>query len=262
VGVKLTAAASQPVGGGPVDLGADQSLGPIVVPSASPAPRTPPTPGATVAFFGDSQGMTLLLNRPADLSQYIDAVDATIAGCGILLGKVRSRTGERRNLTYECLNWKSVWADRVDQHQPAVAVIMLGAWDVFDMTLDTGQSLEFGDPLWDANFSFVLAEAIDTLRSAQTEVALALLPCYRPIPGSAGHWPERGDDDRTRHVNGLMREVAASYPTGVITLDPPSEFCTDEVIATDTAYRWDGVHYYKKGAALYFSAIVPQLFAA
>jgi len=27
----------------------------------------------------------------------------------------------------------------------------------------------------------------------------------------------------------------------------------------DTAYRGDGIHYYKKGAALYFSAVLPQL---
>ena len=43
------------------------------------------------------------------------------------------------------------------------------------------------------------------------------------------------------------------------TLEPPAEFCTNPVIAEDTLYRWDGVHYYKKGAALYFAAVLPQL---
>ena len=33
----------------------------------------------------------------------------------------------------------------------------------------------------------------------------------------------------------------------------------DPAISTNTSYRWDGVHYYKKGAALYFGAVVPQL---
>jgi peptidoglycan/LPS O-acetylase OafA/YrhL len=263
VGVKLTDAASQPVAGGPVDLSADQSLGPLATASASPSvaavPRAPLAPGSTVAFFGDSQGMTLVLNQPADLSQYINAVDATIAGCGILLGKVESSTGERRNLTANCANWRSAWTSRAEQHEPAVAVIVLGAWDVFDLTLDSGQKLVFGSQDWDHNFSVVLAEAITTLRSPQTEVAISLLPCYRPIEGSAGFWPERGDDDRTRHVNELITASAAAYPSGVITLEPPAEFCTDPVIGTGTAYRWDGVHYYKKGAALYFSAILPQL---
>jgi hypothetical protein len=203
--------------------------------------------------------MTLLLNRPPDLGSYIDAVDATIDGCGILLGKVESRTGERRNLTLNCKNWRSVWSDRVEDHEPALAVIMLGAWDVFDVTLDSGQTLDFGSPSWDQNFNAALDQAIDTLRSPRTDVALALLPCYRPIEASAGFWPERGDDERTRHVNTLMTAKARTYPTGVRTLDPPAEFCTDPTIGEDTAYRWDGVHYYKKGAALYFASMLPQI---
>jgi hypothetical protein len=138
---------------------------------------------------------------------------------------------------------------------------MLGAWDVFDLTLDNGETYTFGSPRWDQNFSATLSEAIDTLHSSQTQVALSLLPCYRPIAASAGLWPERGDDDRTRHVNDLLRASAATYHSGVFTLEPPVEFCTDPAIATDTAYRWDGVHYYKKGAALYFSAVLPQLFS-
>jgi hypothetical protein len=72
----------------------------------------------------------------------------------------------------------------------------------------------------------------------------------------------RGDDDRTRHVNDLMRAVAASYPSGVYTLEPPQEFCTDPNIGPNKSYRWDGVHYWKQGSALYFSAVLPQILAA
>ena len=92
-------------------------------------------------------------------------------------------------------------------------------------------------------------------------MGIALLPCYRPIKASAGYWPERGDDVRTRHVNDLLRKVADGYPSGVRTLEPPGEFCTDPAIGSNTAYRWDGVHYYKQGAALYFTAALPQLTA-
>ena len=264
-GVALTQAAGKPAAGGPLDLGMDQSLGPLPSataqpsPSESTVPRTPLAAGSTVAFFGDSQAMTLLLNKPADLSSYINAVDATIEGCGVLLGRVESRSGERRNLTSNCRNWRSVWADRVEELQPAATVIMLGAWDVFDLTLDNGQTLTFGTEKWDDHFRLSLAQAIGTLRAPGREVALALLPCYRPIAASAGFWPERGDDDRTRHLNELLQAAADSYSSGVITLEPPTEFCADPAIASDTAYRWDGVHYYKKGAALYFSAILPQL---
>ena len=44
-------------------------------------------------------------------------------------------------------------------------------------------------------------------------------------------------------------------------VNPPAQFCTDPAIASNTAYRWDGVHYYKPGAALMFQVITPQLLA-
>jgi peptidoglycan/LPS O-acetylase OafA/YrhL len=256
VGQRLNLAAGTPFDGGPLDVGPAATLGAL---GDKAAPPKPIPVGATVAFFGDSQGMTLLLNQPADLDNYIEAVDATIEGCGILLGKVESRTGERRNLTSNCANWRSTWSNRAGRLQPTLAVIMLGAWDVFDLTLDSGPTLRFGTSDWDANFTQTLAQAVDALRWTGAEVALSLLPCYRPIAKSAGFWPERGDDQRTRHVNELLRAQAKSYPSGVRTLEPPAEFCTNPVIAEDTAYRWDGVHYYKKGAALYFAAVLPQL---
>jgi hypothetical protein len=120
----------------------------------------------------------------------------------------------------------------------------------------------FGAPEWDQNFRAALLQAVATLRARGRFVAISLLPCYRPIPASAGYWPERGDDDRTRHVNDLLREAVGWFPGEVLTLDPPAQFCTDPAIATDLDYRWDGVHYYKKGAALYFQMVLPQLMAS
>jgi hypothetical protein len=90
-------------------------------------------------------------------------------------------------------------------------------------------------------------------------VALSLLPCYRPVSASAGFWPERGDDQRTRHVNDVLHAVAAAAPSNVHVIEPPAQFCTDPAIATNLNYRWDGVHYYKPGAQLYFQTVVPQL---
>ncbi|MGE5156142.1 MAG: acyltransferase family protein, partial [Betaproteobacteria bacterium] len=259
-----------PVTGGPVDTAPDINLGQLNGPSATPTPSatpsqaatpTPLTPfpkGATVAWFGDSQGMTLLLNRPSDLSRYIKAMDETIEGCGVLLGKVASRTGEKRNLTSDCANWESVWTSRAATVKPDIAVIMIGAWDVFDLTLDSG-TLAFASPAWDANFLTQLDAGVQILRTAHAQVELALLPCYRPVPRSAGYWPERGDDTRTRHVNTLLVQEALRFPDSVHTLQPPAQFCTNPTIAKSLSYRWDGVHYYKPGAALYFQTALPQL---
>ena len=92
--------------------------------------------------------------------------------------------------------------------------------------------MTFGSAQWDANFSAALAQGIAALRKSGARVALSLLPCYRPVKASAGFWPERGDDDRTRHVNVLLKAAAAADAANVATVEPPAEFCTNPAIAT------------------------------
>jgi peptidoglycan/LPS O-acetylase OafA/YrhL len=269
IGFQLSAGASRPVDRVPVDAGPAPTLGPLdgtAPPSTGPSPSAGPASARpsggsnapSLAVFGDSQGMTLLVNKPADLGKYFATTDATIEGCGVLLGKVASRSGERRDLNASCANWRSKWESSAAKLKPRIALVMIGAWDVFDLTTSTG-TLTFGSPQWDANFSAALAQGVAALRKSGATVALSLLPCYRPVKASAGFWPERGDDDRTRHVNTLLKAAAAADAAHVHTIEPPTEFCTNPTIATSRSYRWDGVHYYKPGAALYFKAVVPQL---
>ena len=255
----------------PVGPGPDTSLGALVVPSASPSarpsgsPTTPPAvgPPATVpkvSVFGDSQGMTLLLNVPKDTGKYVAFKDDTIEGCGFLLGRVSSRSGEHHDLAANCPNWLSVWQKRAKKDKPDIGLIMIGAWDVFDITVH-GTKLTFNTPAWDDNFTTELAKAIDAVKLGARHVAISLLPCYRPVKGSAGFWPERGDDWRTRHLNTLLTAAAQTDPDNVTTVDPPHQFCDDPKIAKSLSYRWDGVHYYKPGALLYCQAVIPQLLA-
>jgi peptidoglycan/LPS O-acetylase OafA/YrhL len=268
VGFQLAAVVT-PAVAVPVDAGPPAALeleaGPT--PSASPEPTVSASPSAspstatkipTVAIFGDSQGMTLMVNKPADLGRYATVTDATIEGCGILVGKVVSRSGERRDLASNCSGWRTRWASSATRLKPQIALVIIGAWELFDLTVAEG-TLTFGTPEWDAHVSGQLREGMAVLRAAGSTVALALSPCYRPIKASAGHWPERGDDDRTQHLNALLRAAAAADPGQVSTVDPPGEFCTDPAISTNLKYRWDGVHYFKPGAALYFKAVIPRL---
>jgi peptidoglycan/LPS O-acetylase OafA/YrhL len=259
-----------PVSNVPVGPGPAQTLGALAaLPSrsasapasrkASVAPARAPRAVPRVAVFGDSQGMTLLRNAPSDLGSYATFSDQTIEGCGILTGRVTSRTGERRDLTAACGGWLSQWRSNLARSRPQIALVMIGAWEVFDLTTADGKALTFGSPGWDANFSAALRQGTDVLDTAGARVALALLPCYRPIQGSAGYWPERGDDSRTRHINKLLRAAAAADPGHLSTVEPPAEYCTDPSIATNLNYRWDGVHFYKPGAALYLRTVLPEL---
>ena len=73
--------------------------------------------------------------------------------------------------------------------------------------------------------------------------------------------PERGDPRRTDHLNHLLRLTANNDPAHVTFVRGPREWCGDHAIATDLAYRWDGVHYYRPGAKLVFETIAPALVA-
>jgi peptidoglycan/LPS O-acetylase OafA/YrhL len=269
----------------PVGPGPDLSLGLLPGASAKPAvtPSHPgnPTPSAGkstakapplhqpgtpphVAVFGDSQGMTLLINVPKDTGKYIDFTDDTIEGCGFLIGKVSSTSGEKRDLNNSCSKWESTWRSRAIKDKPDIALIMVGAWDVFDLTVGS-TAMTFGTSAWDANYLAQLDKAIVAAHAGGSRVAISLLPCYRPVAANkgkgAGYWPERGDDSRTRHINDLLGTGASAHPDYVSTVDPPVQFCNDPKIASSLNYRWDGVHYYKPGALLYCQVVIPQLLA-
>ena len=229
--------------------------------ASSPPARSPFRRPVRVAFFGDSQGMTLLLNKPDGLADSIAVTDATVEGCGVLLGDIRSRIGFHRDLSAGCGGWAQLWAARARADRPQIAVVELGAWDVFDNTIN-GVTLRFGTPAWDAYFTRQLDKGVDLLVAAGAQVALMGVPCYRPIAaGGLPKLPERGDDRRTRHVTALLKAEARTHPGRVFMVYPPQQFCTNPSVATNTAYRWDGVHYYKPGAALTFQVITPQLLA-
>ena len=258
---------------------ASQSAAPVAAPSKTPAASSAPAPAVptampappahppTVAFVGDSQGMTLLLNKPTNLGQYLNTIDDTTEGCGLLGGNITSKTGERRNLDTDCNGSTTKWAARIASQHPDIVLVIIGGWDEFDDTVN-GTTLTFASTAWDTYYNSRLATAVSQLRTTGVpHIELALLPCYRPIPEpGSGYWPERGDDTRTRHINTLLTTYAQSHadstgPGSVSTLEPPAAFCADPSIAKSLDYRWDGTHYYKPGSALYFRTAIPQLLA-
>jgi hypothetical protein len=218
-----------------------------------------------VALIGDSQGMTLYLNRPPDTAGYLRLLDDTTEGCDFLGGRISSGAGDRRDLDAECGGTVAKWASRVTRDHADTALLMVGAWDLFDEQVD-GAALPFGTAGWDAYFDTRLAAAVSTLKATGLpQLDLALLPCYRPVHtsgSSGGLWPERGDDSRVAHVNALLTAYADDPAHHVRAVYPPSQFCQDPTIAASRSYRWDGVHYYKPGARLYLRNAIPQLLEA
>jgi hypothetical protein len=265
-------------GGEEVVFDPDAALGTTTVPATSPVAVTDPaaptttTPAATtpvtppslprkLVIVGDSMAHSLEVNLPAGIEGTFTVSDGSVEGCSVYdNGKaISSRDGYSRNFE-NCAGWDGKWAQAAQANGAEVALVVIGAWDVFDVTVD-GVSMPFRSPENDARFVNGVQQGIDALSAVGTKVALLEIACMRPqdVKGAGvPALPERGLDDHVQHLNDLLRQVAAQNPDTTTFVTGPPEYCT-EPIASDLAYRWDGVHAYKPGAKLTFEAVAQQL---
>jgi lysophospholipase L1-like esterase len=212
---------------------------------------------------GDSQAHALALNLPEGIDDTLDISDGSVEGCSVYDQGTLKTERDGYSLSFgRCEGWQDQWADAADEAEADVALIVLGAWDVFDFELDDGTDLAFGTPEWDSYVTENLQSGIDALAAAGTRVALLEVACMRPqdVEGSGvPALPERGDDDRVAHLNELWRALADANPDTVTFVEGPEEWCGDDDVSSDVAYRWDGVHVYTPGANLIYTTIAPTL---
>jgi peptidoglycan/LPS O-acetylase OafA/YrhL len=254
--VRFQASPSPTVGSSAGVLPASPSASAAVAPL--PATLRPNLP-RRVAVVGDSQANALVKNAPVGLSSTLRLTNGSIDGCGIVdTGRVRTAAHFRRAFG-DCVGWADKWTASVSLSHAQVTLVVLGAWEVFDLARDGGD-LNFGSAADDSYLSSQLRRGIEAIKAAGSQVALLEIPCYRPVDGGGlTALPERGDDHRTAHLNELLRQAAANDPSHVTFITGPRAWCDDPAIATDLGYRWDGVHYYRPGAKLVFDTITPQL---
>jgi peptidoglycan/LPS O-acetylase OafA/YrhL len=216
-----------------------------------------------VVVVGDSQAHALVINMPTGVDSFFTMTDGSVEGCGVLdSGDVVSEVrGFDRSLN-DCVGWHERWGRSVQRSRAEVALVVLGAWDVFDIQLPDHRRI-FGSVEADDHFLAQLQLGIDALKANGATVALLEIPCMRPVTSTGGGGvpalPERGDDTRTAHINGLLQRAAQIDPQHVFFIKGPTQWCADPAIGTDLAYRWDGVHYYKPGVNLVMQAISPAL---
>ncbi len=215
-----------------------------------------------VVVVGDSVARSFVANLGDHGADDIVFVDGSIEGCGIFSdGVIRSSDGSYSRDTAQCDGWAARWQRAVAEARADVALVMVGAWDVFDLHRPSGV-LAFASPAFDAEARANLQTAIDGLVDAGAAVALLEVACARPhdVPElNTPPLPERGEDWRAEHVNALLRAVADANAATTRFVEGPDAWCADPEIATDLRYRWDGVHPLAPGAALMFDAIAPAL---
>jgi peptidoglycan/LPS O-acetylase OafA/YrhL len=246
----------------------------FVVPTTLPTTATTavntPVTSTTLAklprrmvIVGDSQAHSLAANKPSGIEKTFLITNGSIDGCGVYdrgvgIGGISGKF--RRNFA-NCKGFETKWANSAAQAKADVALVVVGAWEVMDLQINSFLFKVNTVPA-DTMFKTQLQRGIDALRKQNVAVALLEVACMRPVESKGGPvppLPQRGDDTRTGHLNALMREVAAPENDGVYFVNGPKEWCSDPKVANSLSYRWDGVHVYKPGAKLILESIAPAI---
>ena len=229
----------------------------VVEPTAPQLPRR-------IVVLGDSQANSLANNLPDGIERVFSVSDGSIDGCSVQsIGKIVTARPDFSKLFQRCDGWEERWVEAARGSGAELALVVIGAWDVFDHEVD-GVRVPFASPEGDARFIAGVQQGVDALRAEGVHVALLEVACMRPIDvegAGVPALPERGEDWRVAHLNELLRQVAAADPTATTFVPGPVQWCQDPAIASSTAYRWDGVHVYQNGAKLIMEAITAPLLA-
>jgi hypothetical protein len=246
----------------------------FVVPTTLPTTATTavntPVTSTTLAklprrmvIVGDSQAHSLAVNKPSGIEKTFVITNGSIDGCGVYdrgVG-IGGTSGKFRRNFANCKGFETKWAKSAAQAKADVALVVVGAWEVMDLQINSFLFKVNTVPA-DTMFKTQLQRGIDALRKQNVAVALLEVACMRPVESKGGPvppLPQRGDDARTGHLNALMREVAAPENDGVYFVNGPKEWCSDPKVANSLSYRWDGVHVYKPGAKLILESIAPAI---
>jgi peptidoglycan/LPS O-acetylase OafA/YrhL len=225
---------------------------------------TVPDPRLRLVIVGDSQAHALAVNLPDGSDEAFNVTNGAVEGCGVHTSGVAVSSREGFSAPYSvCADVAGRWAAAAKKADAQVALVVLGAWDVFDID-DNGERIAFGTPAGDQRFLADLQLGIDALKSEGVHVALLEVPCMRPVSAEGAAvppLPERGDDGRVGHLNDLLRRAAANDPANVTFVAGPPQWCNDPAISSSLEYRWDGVHVYKPGAKLIIETVAATLLA-
>ena len=104
-----------------------------------------------IAVVGDSVGITLVRNAPASVKQALTIANGAPSRAAAWSRATCARTAKFRWGFSGCKGWPEKWASNATKAQAQVALVTIGAWDVFDLTQDgKGRGLRFprdGRPL-------------------------------------------------------------------------------------------------------------------
>jgi peptidoglycan/LPS O-acetylase OafA/YrhL len=235
--------------------------------ASAPAPVTRPNQVVLpkVLIAGDSVALTLgyWLDPRRDTPGVQVRTEATL-GCGLTGGTVHSE-GNDIPTTDECVGWPLRWRKTVDEYQPSVAVVMVGAWDVVDHRIN-GDVLPVGTPAWTAYMTRQLDTAVEVLGARGARVVLMTSPCFAAPDSGLGGIPERSDTARVRDLNAVLRAYARNHPSRVSLADLHTLLCPEGAYSSTVrgvaARDPDGTHLSPEGARVTWRWLAGELRSA
>jgi hypothetical protein len=159
-----------------------------------------------------------------------------------------------------CTGWQARWRDKVTSPPPDASVLMIGAWELLDHTVD-GRTISFGTPAWTALVRHAVDDAITALRSARSPIFVFDVPCY-PNRDAALPLPERSDPTRIKALNEILQRATDGVP-GVHFVKFAALVCPNghhlESVHGDDIWQGDGVHLNEPGAVFVWRWLLPQI---
>lgn len=250
-------AATAPTGAG--------GTGPMA-PGSATTPAAPPlvTPRARdlrILVVGDSVALSLGYYFDPGLVGGATAKTKAVLGCGVVDG-ITLYGGRSFPSRPECQTWPTEWHEGVTTFRPNLAVVVVGAWEVFDREVD-GRLLKVGTPEWRSYLAGQLDQGLRILTSGGARVALLTVPCFaQPRLGIGDGSGERDDQARVAAVNGVLSELGARHPQQVAMVDLGAFVCPDGHAVDQlngVKLRSDGVHFTAGGARLAWQWLGPEL---
>ncbi|MGD0766118.1 MAG: SGNH hydrolase domain-containing protein, partial [Dehalococcoidia bacterium] len=217
-----------------------------------------------VLAVGDSVAFTMILGLQRLESQWnLSVWDQGMLGCGFVRADEQLVGGKWTPQRQSCRDWADRWRSYVDAFQPDVVVMLVGAWDTYDLKID-GRLLQFGTPEADAYVLSELGAAVDVLSSGGAKVILLTTPYFQQPDLAVDVGTDRFDSRWVDRLNALYAQIAQQRPDRVTVLDlnglvSPGGKYTSSIDGVQI--RNDGVHFTAAGGDFVARWLGPQLAA-
>lgn len=186
--------------------------------------RTTPPATKRVLVLGDDTAFAMgwKVRPPVDVAGIRGTVAATV-GCGIAGGTTVVNGAALPDP--HCRAWPDVYREAIDAFDPAVNVLMVGTYELFDRKIG-GVTRRAGSPALARQLRGELDRAYRVLTAHHTPMILLTATCADPDATVDPSWAAvRRDPARVAWVNRIWRDFARAHPTKVTLADLNTVLC-------------------------------------